>query len=304
MAGTVLFYRVFVLSPVMLVADSYHQVERDSSLCKPNERTSNSDWKNLCSSNFVKKATQLLLNNDEINVVQIGAHTGFEINDPVAKGLSILLDEVAGHTTKNEMRKHFHWTFVEPSPPNFKRLEENLIMNSNICDMKSINAAVVSDHAGNTSEMVFYSIRDTIDPETGHDFLNGKKLPYWITQVSSFDKAPILFNKNIFRRNGLNVSDYIVETNVITKSYSNLMKEALVYTVKNQKQAPLLVLIDTEGFDCEIIKGISPSSQFLPEYLLFEHKQCKDAANEHLRSMGYSFLVNSENTLAFKEIVE
>ena len=304
MAGTVLFYRVFVLSPVMLVADSYHQVERDSSLCKPNERTNNSDWQNLCSSNFVKKATQLLLNNDEINVVQIGAHTGFEINDPIAKGLSILLDEVAGHTTKNEMRKHFHWTFVEPSPPNFKRLEENLIMNSNICDMKSINAAVVSDHAGNTSEMVFYSIRDTIDPETGHDSLSGKTLPHWITQVSSFDKAPILFNKNIFRRNGLNVSDYIVETNVITKSYSNLMKEALVYTVKNQKQAPLLVLIDTEGFDCEIINGISPSSQFLPEYLLFEHKQCKDAANEHLRSMGYSFLVSSENTLAFKEIVE
>ena len=102
----------------------------------------------------------------------------------------------------------------------------------------------------------------------------------------------------------MNVSDYIVETNVVTKSYSDLMKEALVYTLENQKQAPLLVLIDTEGFYCEIIKGISPSSQFLPEYLLFEHKQCEHAANEHLRSMGYSFLVSSENTLAFKKIVE
>jgi hypothetical protein len=69
--------------------------------------------------------------------------------------------------------------------------------------------------------MVFYSIRDTIDPETGLDSLSGKTLPSYITQVSSFSKAPILFNRRVFNKIGLNVHDYIVETNVTAKRYSD-----------------------------------------------------------------------------------
>ena len=82
------------------------------------------------------------------------------------------------------------------------------------------------------------------------------------------------------------------------------MKEVRLYTFDTKKQAPLLVLIDTEWFDCEIVKVISPSTQFLPEYILFEHKQCKHVENEQLRSIGYIFNFSIENTLAFGKIVE
>merc|ERR1712157_392151 len=66
------------------------------------------NWKSLCAGHFVKiLATQLLykrINNNmnrkntcgnfKINVVQIGAHVGFEENDPLASGLVRLLDLV------------------------------------------------------------------------------------------------------------------------------------------------------------------------------------------------------------------
>ena len=44
-------------------------------------------------------------------------------------------------------------------------------------------------------------------------------LPSWITQVPSFSKKPILYNSN----QELNVSDYMVETNVTVKHLSSLL---------------------------------------------------------------------------------
>ena len=268
------------------------------------------DWKILCSENFVRKASHILLGGEDLSVVQIGAHIGFEDNDPIASGLSNLLDEVSAigsrdgdnYASSEIVRNNFHWTFVEPSPPNFKRLQQNL-KNHSICDMKAMNVAVVPE--GSTSNMTFYSIRDTIDPETGYDSLSGKKLPFWITQVSSFSKRPILHNTFVFTKNELDVNDYIVETNVKTLSFSDLMKEALGLD-KNQNEddakPPFLVLIDTEGFDCDIVQGISPLSPFLPEYLMFEHKQCKKGpAIKHLEKMGYSLHITNENAVAIKQ---
>merc|ERR1712241_464746 len=53
-----------------------------------------------------------------------------------------------------------------------------------------------------------------------------------------------------------------------------------------------LVLIDTEGFDCNIVNGISFSSPFLPEYLIFETAHCKEEslqmAWDRLEEMGYT----------------
>ena len=66
---------------------------------------------------------------------------------------------------------------------------------------------------------------------------------------------------------------------------------------------PLLVLIDTEGFDCKIILGISKRSAYLPNFLVFEHKQCgadRTPAVEHMKGMGYTVAsLNHENTFAF-----
>jgi hypothetical protein len=133
------------------------------------------------------------------------------------------------------------------------------------------------------------------------DSLSGKTLLVWITQVSSFSKEPLKFNRHVFTRLGLHLEDYIVEMNVATKSFSKLMQEALV---GDENERPLLVLIDTEGFDCNIIKGISLSSPYLPQYLLFEHKQCdKEGAYEYLKKLGYElYPPGNENTVAVKTI--
>ena len=279
----------------------------------PNKKMRYRDWRNLCSSNFVKESAELLLKGEVMSVVQIGAHTGFEQNDPIANGLSRLLKEVAAvvphHISSNEVRQNFRWAFIEPSPANFKKLTRNLAKHSALCDMRAVNAAVIPESltkdatSGATNKrMVFYSLRDTIDPETGYDSISGKMLPPWITQVSSFSKEPILTNEREFTRRGLDVNDYIVEIEVDTKSYSNLMQKVL-HGGYNSQQAPLLVLIDTEGFDCNIIKGIS--SPYLPKYLVYEHKSCDRAdyqeAIEHLKSMGYDLLQSGENMLAARK---
>jgi hypothetical protein len=240
-------------------------------------------WAFLCLGSFEETVNHVIQRGEDITIVQIGAHTGYEKNDPLAIGLTSMIYELG-----STMHDKVHWTFVEPSPPNYERLVKNLANHSDVCDMHSVNAGVVPDDVVDTTGVVFYSIRDTIDPETGFDSLSGKTLPPWITQVSSFTKDPIMFNRGVFRRNGLTVLDYIVETNVTVKRYSDLMKEV----VGKDPHVPLLVLIDTEGFDCNIVNGISSASPFLPRYLVFEHKQCtRDALKqvwEHLEFMQYN----------------
>ena len=76
------------------------------------------------------------------NILQIGAHSGFETTDPIAVGMTFILDD--GSDTDGENRKKVHWRFVEASPANFNRLEENLVKHSDICVLNSINDTVVS----------------------------------------------------------------------------------------------------------------------------------------------------------------
>jgi hypothetical protein len=142
-------------------------------------------------------------------------------------------------------------------------------------------------------------MKASIHPETGYDSKSGKTLPHWVTQVGGFSQQPILFNRGVWRRQGLDVWDYIVETNVTTTRYSELMKD----TCKNDNL--FLLLIDTEGFDCDIILGISSESQYLPRFLIYEHHQCgrhkRDAANAYLRNLGYKVIpTKGQNTVAYR----
>ena len=120
--------------------------------------------------------------------------------------------------------------------------------------------------------------------------LSNKTLPHYITQLSSLSKAPILFNRGQFQKIGLTVNDYIVEIKVQTKPFSILMAEALRNTTNEQHTTPFLVLIDTEGFDCDIVQGISLNSTYLPKFLVFEVKQCMQKyhkeTKEHLEKLG------------------
>ena len=271
-------------------------------VCGKNASSSSLEWNFLCTNHETKISSEaierMFKSMSEINIVQIGAHVGFEPNDPIATGIVSLIDSLP-----ERFRSRFHWTFVEPSPPNYKRLVQNLDKYSHICNMKAINAGVVSDLSNYTdNSLIFYSLKDTIDPETGFDSLSNKTLPAYITQVSSFSKAPILFNRRQFRKIGLNVNDYIVETEVQTKPFSVLMAEVMGNIIREQHSTPFMVLIDTEGFDCDIVQGISLNSKYLPKFLVFEVKQCREKyAKEtkgHLEKLGYTLTLDdgrSEN---------
>mmetsp|Transcript_29204 Transcript_29204/g.33630 ORF Transcript_29204/g.33630 Transcript_29204/m.33630 type:complete len:185 (+) Transcript_29204:511-1065(+) len=176
----------------------------------------------------------------------------------------------------------------------------NLKNRSDWCDLRGINAAVVADGTNGTADMVFNSFSPDIDPETGFDSRSNKTLPVFITQVSSFSMAPLNFNRRVFSKIGLRMEDYVVKSSVTIYPYSELMERV------THGGVPQFVLIDTEGFDCNIILGISLTSKYLPPYLIFEEKQCKEKEKEetynHLKRLGYSIvetIAQSPNAIAF-----
>jgi len=267
-------------------------------ICK--EQVSDKIWRTLCEHGLDAHIYETFRSKHDLHVVQIGAHTGFEKNDPLGRSLSKIIQQ-------NHLQTRVHWTFVEPSPPNYKKLEKTLHNHSHICNMRSVNAAVVSDKTpdAETENKVFYTLLDTIDPETGFDSRSGKSLPSYITQVSSFSKNPILFNRNQFSRKGLNVNDYIVPVNVTVRHLSSLLTEITANSGGFKPGHLFFVLIDTEGYDCDIINGLSKDSPFWPFYLMFEHKSCKKGDKkrtiEHLIEMGYTVSAfDGENTLALR----
>mmetsp|Transcript_11140 Transcript_11140/g.20854 ORF Transcript_11140/g.20854 Transcript_11140/m.20854 type:complete len:419 (+) Transcript_11140:181-1437(+) len=247
------------------------------------------NWKALQEAGLVEQGTELILNGDGFNVIQIGAHFGFEPNDPLGAGIKYILDHA---TSSVQQRKKVRWTFVEPSPSNMRKLSENLIKYGDMCDMRSINAGVVSDSLMESEKtgMVFYSIRDTIDLDTGYDSISGKIIPHWITELSSFDRSNIMKHSFAMEELGLDLNDYVVETVVKVKGFTELVKEAVGDDEDKSEppHGPLVVMIDTEGLDCKIVNGISASSKYLPKYLVFEISHCDYKPSvEHLKNMGY-----------------
>ena len=248
-------------------------------------------WKMLCKTKLIHTAASLLQRDEDPVIVQVGAHIAFENNDPIANGMKSLIESSTTHLSIP--RDRFHWIFVEPSPPNYAKLNENIEKNRDTCDMHSIQAAIVSEEQKG-QDMIFYSISDDIDPETGYDSRSGRMLPEFITQVSSLNKESALMNAFIFEKYRLNMEDYIVETKVPLKTLNELMEEVDEIIGNEDTSGPLMLLIDAESNDCDIILGMSQGSKPLPHYIMFERKchddEKEDRAIEHLGSLGYEVI--------------
>lgn len=290
------------------------------------------EWRLICQAGLVQTLEDAMRQTSrrDVHIVQIGAHIGFEENDPICQGLATWIQALPTHTrdstSASTKQRSLHWTFVEPSPPNFQRLQQNLHNQSAelvACDLRALNAAVVADDTpkmqdANSSNMTFYSLSADIDPATGYDARSGQTLPYFITQVSGLSPHPILYHARKFRKRGLNVHDYIVKTAVTAMRYTDLMHEivhANTTTISSQPSiqnnhhhnhnSPILVLIDTEGLDCDILLNIAADSPYWANYLIYEHHQCgadKKAQTEtYLASLGYSLtFLHTQNTLAVR----
>ena len=255
----------------------------------------NDDWMKICrGAKIVDTALSLLQKDQDPIIIQVGAHIGFERNDPISKGIQRLITSSTDHI-ESVSRDRFHWFFVEASPPNYAKLEESIEKNKDVCKMYGIHAGIISE-LQKDQDMTFYSLSDTIDPETGYDSRSKNKFPPYITQVSSFSKENILLTIRVFERRSLNIEDYIVETKVPLKTISDLMDEVNVSTGREDTSGPLILLIDAERNDCDIILGISPRTKALPHYILYE-RHCSDEkehrAIEHLKFLGYDVLTEN-----------
>lgn len=94
------------------------------------------------------------------------------------------------------------------------------------------------------------------------------------------------------------MNDYIVTTNVTAKRYSDLLQD-----ITGGLSAPTFVLIDTEGFDCDIILGIGEGSPYWPKYLIYEDhcgKPQSKAAIEYLERLGYTTKKGPHNVVAIR----
>lgn len=304
--------------------------DRTNRVCHSN--ITSPEWRALCQHGLIRTLDESLVTNAAssssssngnhhgmVQIIQIGAHTGFEANDPISIGLAAYLQTLdnlptsssSGGGSVSSLRQNFHWAFVEPSPPNYARLQKN--MDQNLCQMQSINKGVIPDTHDSSKPLTFYTISDAIDPETGYDSLSKQVFPHWITQISSLTIDPIKYNEGQWKRRGLKLEDYLVQTNVTVARYSDLVQDVLATTNAErapgqvEKQAPDLVLIDTEGFDCKILKAVEKSSR-LARFIVFEHIQCKaQELNEvikHLEMLGYSVYpkIALQNSLAVLQV--
>lgn len=166
----------------------------------------------------------------------------------------------------------WHGVLVEPVPSLFKRLVENYADS----DMRYENAAL----ARQSGTMPFYRLRESDDP----------RLPKWYDQLGSF-------NKNVVFSHRESIPDFdrlfTVET-VECITCDDLCRRHSVTKID-------LILIDTEGYDLEILRTID-FHRLHPTLVIYEQKHLsnedKSAAQGLLKSCGYKIYPIGSNNAA------
>ena len=172
------------------------------------------------------------------------------------------------------------WTgvMVEPVPYIFARLRENY---SSAPGVALENSAVASEDG----TMPFFHLRDA-----GADERLG--LPDWYDGVGSFSREALLQHRGEIP----DVEERIVESEVPVLTFASLCKRHGLTEVD-------LIVVDTEGYDWEIIRGIDFSAH-RPRLLIYEHfhltAQTRSSCREHLEAVGYETMEEGFDTLALR----
>lgn len=118
-------------------------------------------------------------------------------------------------------------------------------------------------------------------------------LPKWAYQVCSFSRDVLLKHEKEIPQ----IRELVVEESVCTESIGELMKQSGFYS-------PDLLLIDTEGFDAEILK-MFPFKNHCPELVIFEHKHLDEKQEKDslilLKKYSYQVWRDSTDTICWKE---
>jgi len=131
----------------------------------------------------------------------------------------------------------------------------------------------------------FYHLRQTNDP----------LLPYWYDQLGSFSRDVVLWHKRAIP----NIEDYLIEERVECISFDTLVERYKVNRID-------LILIDTEGYDLEVLKNID-FRRYRPKLIIYEqiHLSPKDRAEaiRLLKCNGYVVQPAGMNNVAIRSWV-
>ena len=148
---------------------------------------------------------------------------------------------------------------MEPVPRNVQLLRANLQKHQNeLQGGKTLiePVAVLPGTKPKRNEMTFYAVSEDIDPETGKH-VSGFKFPHWTSRVGSFNEEHVRkhlknsvqqFNSRLQMNKTIN--DFIHRISVETISIDMLLQRTGI-----RSEDIVLLLIDTEGFDCVLISS-------------------------------------------------
>lgn len=173
-------------------------------------------------------------------------------------------------------KKKWSGIIVEPVPYLFTQLKQNYAGHENLI----LENVAISDKDEEIKD--FWYVRQAQEPHN---------LPIWYDQLGSFSRDVIL-----------RVSSTIPGLeNMLVKQHVHCVSLKVLFSRHNVKKIDLL-LIDTEGYDFEIIKQFDFAS-FQPKIIMYEHKHLsvedQRACNAYVQSKGYRLIEEDGNTLAF-----
>lgn len=145
-----------------------------------------------------------------------------------------------------------------------------------------------------SDQLIFENIAVS-DQDGGRDFFRIREgldfLPDWTKGLGSFNRDVLMKHRWVIP----NIQEYIVKETVKCLSFASLLDRHAVKKID-------LIMIDTEGYDFEIIKQID-FNRIRPRVVIYEHKHIARGdrldCEQLLRAQNYQVQRSFSNTLAY-----
>lgn len=168
---------------------------------------------------------------------------------------------------------------VEPVPHVFARLQANV----GHLDGVALENAAIAESAGRRP---FFHLREATGTERA-------RLPDYYDALGSFSRDAVLAHRPQIP----DVEERLVVTEVPTLTFDGLL-------AKHGARQADLVAIDTEGYDCEILRAID-LDRHRPRLIVYEHFHLDDAeraaCRELVRRAGYATLEEGFDTFCLRD---
>lgn len=173
-------------------------------------------------------------------------------------------------------KANWRGVLVEPVPVYFERLKQNYAGN----DRLAFENVAISDRA---ERREFYRVRENL-----------AFLPEWVNGLGTFDREVLMSHKWAIP----DLDQYVVKESIECISFQQLLQKYQIEKID-------LLLVDTEGFDYDILKQVDFET-LAPEILLYEHQYIdrlkRKLLEKRLIERGYRLSTHLGNTLAYFQL--